>query len=55
MTLQSRKVFSAVHMSIIVLSLASSPLAQAPRERLGVWIGIYSPSREKISTARWRR
>jgi hypothetical protein len=36
MTLKSRKVFSAVHMSIIVLSLVSSPLAQAPRARLGL-------------------
>ena len=33
MTLKSRKVFSAVHMSIIVLSLVSSSLAQAPRTR----------------------
>src|SRR5262249_55499470 len=36
MTLKSRKVFSAVHISIIVLSLVSSPLAQAPRARLGI-------------------
>src|SRR6266508_4076233 len=36
MTLKSRKVFSAVHMSIIILSLVSSPLAQTPRERLGI-------------------
>jgi len=36
MTLKSRKVFSAVHISIIVLSLVSSPLAQAPRERLRI-------------------
>jgi hypothetical protein len=36
MTLKSRKVFSAVHTFIIITSLVSSPLAQAPRERLGI-------------------
>jgi hypothetical protein len=36
MTLKSRKVFSAFHMSIIVLSLVSSPLAQTPRELPGI-------------------
>src|SRR5262245_60678867 len=36
MTLKSRKVFSAVQMSIIVLSLVSSPMAQTPRERFGI-------------------
>src|SRR5262245_65415012 len=35
MTLKSRRVFSAVHASIIVLSLVSSPLAQTP-QRLGI-------------------
>jgi hypothetical protein len=36
MTMKSRKIFSAVHTAIIVLSLVSSPLAQTPRERLGI-------------------
>jgi hypothetical protein len=36
MTLKSRKVFSAVQTAVIVLSLASSPLAQTPRERLKI-------------------
>ena len=36
MTLKSRKVFSAVHTFIIVLSLVSSPLAQSPRDLLGI-------------------
>jgi hypothetical protein len=35
LTLKSRKVFSAVHTVLIVLSLVSSPLAQTPRQRLG--------------------
>jgi hypothetical protein len=36
MTLKPRKVFSAVHTTVIVLSLVSSPLAQTPRQRLGI-------------------
>src|SRR5262245_21293699 len=36
MTLKSRKVFSAVHTVVIILSLVSSPLAQTPRQRLGI-------------------
>jgi len=36
MALKSRKVFSAVHTSIIVLSLVSSPFAQTPRNLLGI-------------------
>ncbi len=36
MTMKSRRVFSVVHAAVIVLSLASSPLAQTPRERLGI-------------------
>jgi len=36
MTLKSRKVFSAVHIVVIILSLVSSPLAQTPRQRLGI-------------------
>jgi hypothetical protein len=35
MTLKSRKVFSSIRTVIIVLSLASSPLAQTPRQRPG--------------------
>ncbi len=36
MALMSRKVFSAVHVFSIVLSLVSSPLAQMPRSLLGI-------------------
>ena len=36
MNMKSRKVFSAVHTAVIVLSLVPSPLAQTPRERLGI-------------------
>jgi hypothetical protein len=36
MTLKSRKVFSAVHTAVIILSLVSSPLAQTTRQRLGI-------------------
>jgi hypothetical protein len=36
MVLRSPKVFSAVHVFIIVLSLSSSPLAQTPRNLLGI-------------------
>lgn len=36
MVLNSRKVFSVVHIFIILLSLVSSPFAQTPRDRLGV-------------------
>jgi hypothetical protein len=35
-TMKPPKIFSAVHTAIIVLSLVSSPLAQTPRERLGI-------------------
>jgi hypothetical protein len=36
MTLKPRKVFSAVHTTVIVLSLVSSSLAQTPRQRPGI-------------------
>jgi hypothetical protein len=36
MTLNSFEVFSAVQTAVILLSLVSSPLAQTPRERLGI-------------------
>jgi hypothetical protein len=36
MTLNSPKVFSAVHTFIIITSLVSSPLAQTPRDLLGI-------------------
>lgn len=36
MTLKPRKVLSAVHTTAIVLSLVLSPLAQTPRQRLGI-------------------
>jgi hypothetical protein len=36
MALKSRKVFSAVHVFIIVLPLVSSPLAQTPRNLFGI-------------------
>src|SRR5215510_2521725 len=36
MTLRSRKVFSSIRTVIIVLSLVSSPLAQTPRQCLGI-------------------
>jgi hypothetical protein len=36
MALKSRKVFSAVHVFIVVLSLVSSTLAQTPRNLLGI-------------------
>src|SRR5262245_10059159 len=36
MTLKPRKVFSAVHTVIIMVSLVSAPLAQIPRQRPGI-------------------